>query len=235
MSAKSNIDSNTDVISSWQFEEQPRQRLLQRGAEHLAVAELLAICIGSGQAGENAVSMARRLLAQFGSVDALLAASAQQLLACRGLGEAKVAQLKAIHELAIRNSEAQLTRPEAFADVNAVSRYIQRRIGQRQREVFGCLFLNTRHQLVAWEELFLGSIDRAHVHAREVLRRAMDLNAAAVVLGHNHPSGVAEPSHADLTITKELSDLLAKVDVRVLDHIIVTRGDTVSLASRGLI
>lgn len=215
--------------------QRPRERLLRVGADHLTEPELVALCLGSGVRGEPAVNVAKRLLSQFGSLGALLAATPERLLACHGLGAAKVAVLKAVYELTVRDSEEALTAPAALTDARAVSRYIRRRIGYREREVFGCLFLDTRHRPIRWEELFLGSVNRAHVHSREVLKRGIELNAAAVVLGHNHPSGVAEPSGADLSLTRELKDLLARVDIVVLDHIIVSPADSVSLASRGLI
>jgi DNA repair protein RadC len=223
-------------ISSWPTSERPRERILRRGAQSLSVAELLAVCLGSGVAGEDAVGMARRLLTRFGGLDALLAATVEDLLQLHGLGDAKVALLKAIHELSMRNCEEEFAKPrEQFADTDTVSRYIQKRIGHSDRELFGCLYLDSRHQLLSWVVLFYGSVDRAHVHAREVLKRGFELNAAALVLAHNHPSGVAEPSHADLLLTRELTELLQKVDIRVIDHIIVGRGCSVSLAHRGFI
>jgi len=219
----------------WCDAERPRERLLQAGAQHLSVAELVALCLGSGVRGEDAHAVAQRLLNQFGGIDALLAASPERLLACYGLGLAKVALLKAIHELTVRHSFASLELPGALTDAHAVGRYIRRRIGHLEREVFGCLFLDTRHRPLRWEELFFGSVNRAHVHSREVLKRGIELNAAALVLGHNHPSGIAEPSAADLNLTRELKDLLARVDIIVLDHIIVSPLGWVSLASRGLL
>lgn len=223
-------------ISNWPESEQPRERILLRGAQNLSVAELLAVCLGAGVAGEDAVVMARRLLKEFAGLHALQAAPVADLMRTHGLGRAKVAQLKAIHELGMRTGEEVLAKPgDGFLDADTVSRYIQQRIGQSERELFGCLYLDSRHQLLAWEVLFHGSIDRAHVHAREVLKRGIELNAAALVLAHNHPSGVAEPSQADLRLTQELTQLLKKVDIRVIDHIIVARGSSVSLATRGLL
>jgi len=221
--------------NGWQNDERPRERLLRAGAQHLSLAELIAVCLGTGAVGEDAFALARRLLDEFGGLNALLAAAPERLLACYGLGAAKVAVLKSVHELTVRHAYEQLSKPPALTDVNAVSRYIRRRIGHREREVFGCLFLDTRHRPLCWEELFLGSVNRAHVHCREVLKRGIELNAAALILGHNHPSGIAEPSSADLSLTRELTDLLARVDIVVLDHIIVAPGDAVSLAARGLL
>lgn len=214
--------------------ERPRERLLLSSAEPLSNAELLALCLGSGPAGENAVSLAKRLLAEFGGLEGLLSASPDALLACHGMGNAKVAIIKAVQELMRRSDESALHLPDALTDAVTVGRYVRRRISHLQREVFGCLFLDTRHRPISWEILFKGTLNRAHVHGREVLKRAIELNAAAVVLGHNHPSGVAEPSAADLALTRELRDLLARIDVAVLDHIVVAPGVSVSMASRGL-
>jgi len=185
-------------ISNWPISEQPRERILRYGGQHLSVAELLAICLGSGVPGEDAVGMARRLLKQFGGLEALLATAATDLLCTHGLGHAKVAQLKAIEELAMRKGEEELAKPrDAFADCQIVTRYIQNRIGHSERELFGCLYLDSRHQLLGWEVLFYGSVDRAHVHAREVLKRGIELNAAALVLAHNHRCLVRRDSGAN--------------------------------------
>lgn len=215
--------------------ERPRERLLRNGAQSLAAAELVAICLGAGVSGEDGLQLAQRLITQFGSPLALLAASHEKLLACRGLGVARVAQLKAVYELACRHDEYLVAQADPLQDVHAVSRYIRRRIGHRERETFACLFLDTRHRPICWEELFLGSVNRAHVHPREVLKRGIELNAAALVLAHNHPSGNAEPSQADLNLTRELKDLLFRVDIEVIDHVIVSPTTSVSLAARGLL
>ena len=214
---------------------QPRERVLRQGAAAVSSIELLAVVIGTGSPGEDVNQLAQRLLQQFHSVDGLLSAPKEVLLQVRGLGIAKVARLKALHELNMRQSEEKMDAGVSFSDVNLVARYIQRRIGYRSREVFGCLYLDTRHRLLSWEELFLGSVNRAHVHAREVLRRGLELNAAAVIFGHNHPSGVAEPSRADIALTQELTDLLRRVDIACLDHIVVAKQGSVSMLARGLI
>ncbi len=222
-------------LTDWCVSERPRERLLARGAGGLSDAELIAVCLGSGAEGENAVALARRLLAEYGSLGALLHASPQRLLRSRGLGVARVARLKAVVELQTRQAETVLATRSSFTDVSSAVRFVQQKIGYREREVFGCLYLDSRHRLLRWEELFLGSINRAHVHAREVLRKGMELNAAAVVLAHNHPSGVAEPSQADINLTSELKALLARIDIRLLDHLIVAGPAWVSLAARGLL
>jgi DNA repair protein RadC len=196
--------------------------------------ELIAVCLGTISHADDAVGTARRMLEAFDGLEGLLAASPRELMLIRGLGRARAARLKAIRELSTRQSEERLKRPSRpFCNVAEAGRYVQRRIGHSPREVFGGLYLDSRHRLLAWETLALGSVDKAHVHAREVLRRGIELNAAAVILAHNHPSGVAEPSQSDLILTRNLSELLEKVDIRVLDHIIVSRHERVSLASRG--
>lgn len=226
---------NANGIAAWTREDRPRERLLRLGAQNLSSSELLAICFGSGRGGEDALAMSRRLLIEFGGLDGLLGASTERLLSCVGLGSARVALLKALQELRIHHSETTLQRATACNDVTSVSRFLQRRMGHHEREVFACLFLDSRHCLIRFEELFFGSVNRAHVHSREVLKRGIELNAAAVILAHNHPSGVAEPSSADLHLTRELIDLLARVDIIVLDHVIIARSGSVSMANRGII
>ena len=233
--AKGTLETATTPARVRRDPERPRERLFQHGAQALTGAELLALCFGSGRRGEDAVELAARLLGEFDGLDGLLAAPLEKLLAARGLGPARAALLKSVHELRTRHAEVPLKRQQGFSDAATVGRYVQKRIGHREREVFGCLFLDSRHCLLRWEELFFGSVNRAHVHSREVLKRAIELNAAAVILAHNHPSGSAEPSSADIRLTAELKDLLHRVDVAVLDHIVVARQATVSLASRGLL
>ena len=225
----------SESIASWQLQEQPRYRLIHEGAEALATAELLAVCLGSGVAGEDAVAMARRLLKQFGGIGGLLSAPMPKLLQCYGVGSAKASVIKAIQELSLRDVEHELARADQFADSASVSRFLRRRIGHESRETFACLFLNARNQLISFEVLFRGSVDRAYVHAREVLRRGIEINAVAVVLAHNHPSGSPEPSQADIHLTRRLVELLEQVDIRVLDHIVVAAGACVSFAQRGLL
>ena len=226
---------HSEPIAAWQIQEQPRYRLMSDGADALSTAELLAICLGSGVVGEDAVAMARRLLKHFGGIGALLSAPLSQLVACHGVGPAKASIIKAIQELSLRDVEHELAHSEQFSDPTAVSRFLRRRIGHEPRETFACLFLNARNQLISFEVLFRGSVDRAHVHGREVLRRAIEVNAVAVVLAHNHPSGSPELSHADILLTTRLIELLRQIDIRVLDHIVVGSGSCVSFASRGLL
>lgn len=238
--------TSSSSLQSWNRSERPRERLLAKGSSHLSAAELVAVCLGSGRQGEDAVSFARVLLSQFGCLDGLLQAPVHELLEIKGLGNARVALLKAVHELTLRQCEEGMSEnplmqargdgsEEQMTDVGYVSRYLQRRLGHAQSEVFACLYLDTRHRLLAYETPFHGSINRAYVFPRALLRRSLELNAAAVILAHNHPSGVAEPSQADISLTKELCELFAKLDVRVLDHFVIAAQQTVSFASRGLI
>ncbi len=237
------IETTSVGVRAWQREERPRERLLRKGADHLSAAELLAICLGSGPRGQDVVSFARLLLTRFGSLDAVLYAPVHDLLKVKGLGSARVALLKAVAELAVRQcEEGILPKPESgglndvtITDAIAVSRYLQRKLGHAQVETFACIYLDTRHRLLAYEAPFIGSINRAYVFPRTLLRRGLELNAAAVILSHNHPSGVAEPSHADIALTRDLYQLFAKIDIKVLDHIVVAAQQTVSMAQRGLL
>ena len=179
--------------------------------------------------------MSRRLLHEFGGIEELLAAPLERLLDARGVGLAKASQIKAIQELGTRLTEAELVKAQRFEDPTAVSQYLRKRLGHLPHEAFACLFLNAKHQQLSFEILFHGSIDRTHVHAREILRRGLEVNAAAVIVCHNHPSGNAEPSQADIALTRSLADLLAQVEIRLLDHMVVSARSWVSLQMRGLI
>jgi DNA repair protein RadC len=222
-------------ISDWPEDERPREKLLERGAGALTDAELLAIFLRTGVAGKSAVDLARELLTEFRGLKGLLSADEQSFCSAKGLGRAKFAQLQAVVEMSRRylleetKNRDLLTSPEAARD------YLKSRLGGYPHEVFACLFLDNRHRLIEYEELFRGTIDGASVHPREVVRRALRANTAAVIFAHNHPSGVAEPSQSDLRITQRLKDALALVEVRVLDHVIIGEGAGTSLAERGLI
>lgn len=215
--------------------ERPRERLLGSGPEALSDAELLAVCLGTGDGRRDALALARDLLDGFGGLRPLLHAPAARLTRQRGLGPARVAMLKAVLALGERQVEAGIAHRPLLGDTLAVRAYLQHKLGGLEREVFGCLFLDARHRLLGFEALFYGSVDRASVHPREVLKRALEHNAAALVLAHNHPSGHPEPSPSDLRLTEELVALLRQIDVRVLDHVVVGHGATVSMAERGLL
>ena len=221
------------AIKDWPADERPREKLLTKGAAALSDAELLAIFLRTGVAGKSAVEMARDLLTDFDGLRALLEADKSSFCARHGLGEAKYTQLQAVLEMSHRHLEATLTRGDAFKDAVNTRRYVQQRLRHYEHEVFGCLFLDSKHRLIVFEALFTGTIDAASVYPREVVKRALANNAAAVILAHNHPSGVATASRADIAITAKLKAALDLVDIRVLDHIIVGNGETVSLAETG--
>jgi DNA repair protein RadC len=222
-------------IKDWPAEERPREKLLQRGPAALTDAELLAIFLRTGVRGRSAVDLARALLAEFGGLRPLLAAERARFCHAPGLGDAKYAQLQAVLEMARRHLSEQLRRGGALRSPDDTRRYLQARLADYPYEVFAALFLDNRHRVIACEELFRGTIDGASVHPREVVRRALTHNAAALILAHNHPSGVSEPSRADRQITLRLRDALALVDVRVLDHLVVGAAECTSLAERGLL
>jgi DNA repair protein RadC len=223
------------AITDWPEGERPREKLLQRGASALSDAELLAIFLRTGTRGQTAVDLARALLSRFGGLKPLLGADHKHFCAAPGLGDATYAQLQAILEMNRRYLGESLQRGEAITSPDAANRYLQAQIAHHPMEVFASLFLDTRHRVICFEKLFSGTIDGASVHPREVVRKAMQHNAAAVIFAHNHPSGVAEPSQADVQITEKLRLALDLVDVRVLDHIVVTGEECISMANRGLI
>lgn len=220
-------------IREWPEGERPRERMIELGAGALSDAELLAIFLRTGSHGLSAVDLARELLTHFGGLAPLLESSREQFCSYRGLGEAKYTQLQAARELANRHMQECLRRDEVFTNPGAVASYLQLRMQGLRQEVFSVLFMDSQHRLINYEELFRGTIDGAAVYPREVVRRALELNAAALILAHNHPSGIAEPSEADVQITDRLKRALELIDVRVLDHIIVGSGEVVSLAERG--
>ena len=222
-------------ISDWPAAERPREKLLARGAGALSDAELLAIFLRVGVRGASAVDLARQLLSEYESLGALLAADQQTFCATRGLGVAKFAQLQAVMEMARRHATETLAEVDVLSAPEATRRYLTLKLAHVPHEVFACVFLNTRNHVIAFEELFRGTIDGAAVYPREVVKAALRHNAAAVILAHNHPSGVAEPSTADKQLTTRLCDALSLVDVRVLDHIVVGDGESVSFANRGLL
>ncbi len=221
-------------IKNWPIDERPREKLLLRGAQALSDAELLAIFLRTGTRGKTAVDLARELLHEFGSLRALFEADEAHFCKANGLGQAKYVQLQAVLEMASRYLKERLARGAALSDPDSVRFYLSSRLRHKPAEVFACLFLDNRHQVIQYEELFQGTIDSATVHPREVVRNALKHNAAAVIFAHNHPSGIAEPSQADERITQRLKEALALIDVRVLDHFVVGE-QVVSFAERGLL
>lgn len=222
-------------IKDWPDDERPREKLLQRGASALSDAELLAIFLRVGVPGRSAVDLARDMLKQHGGLRQLLELSQAGFCATPGLGPAKFVQLQAVLELARRHLEDTLQRGDALQGAADTRRYLMARMRHHPHEVFACLFLDNKHRVIIYEELFYGTIDSSAVHPRQVVKRALHHNAAAVIAAHNHPSGVAEPSRADEAITLRLRDALSTVDIRLLDHVVVGDGQTVSLAERGML
>jgi DNA repair protein RadC len=222
-------------IRDWPDDERPREKLLHRGAGALSDAELLAIFLRTGVPGCSAVDLARGLLQEHGGLRQLLETDQRSLCKTPGLGPAKYAQLQAILELGRRYLEENLRRGDALKGVADTRQYLATKLRHQPHEVFACLFLDSRNRVIRFEELFYGTIDGASVHPRQVVKRALHHNAAALIVAHNHPSGIAEPSQADEQITLRLKEALSLVDIRVLDHIIIGDGQMVSLAERGLL
>lgn len=223
------------AITDWPAQERPREKLLQQGPAALSDAELLAIFLRTGVSGKSAVDLARDLLTRFGGLRPLLEADQSNFCQAHGLGSAKYAQLQAVLEMARRHLQATLQRGDALESPQAVRQYLAAKLRHHTREVFACLFLDNKHRVIEFEPLFFGTINAASVYPREVVRRALDHNAAALILSHNHPSGVAEPSPADQQITQQLVRALEMIDVRVLDHMVIGDGEIVSFAERGLL
>lgn len=221
------------AIRDWPADERPREKLLARGAASLSDAELLAIFLRTGTAGKSAIDLARELVAEFGSLRALLQADLDRFTASKGLGPAKYAQLQAVLELSRRHLAEELQRGEALCDPLAAERFLRARLRDLEHEVFAALFLDAQHRVLAFEVLASGTLDGAAVYPREVVKAALRHRAAALILAHNHPSGVPEPSAADRALTERLRQALATVDVRVLDHLVIGEGRPASFAARG--
>ena len=213
----------------------PREKLLARGPAALADAELLALLLRTGLPGQGVLALADALLAGCGGFAGLLHAGVDDFRSIKGLGPAKRAELAAVAEIARRALQQGLQRGPVFDAPAKVKDYVALQLGGLQREVFGVLFLDAQHRLIEWRELFQGTLTQTSVYPREVLRSAMSLNAGAVILAHNHPSGLAEPSRADEFLTQSLKSALQMIDVRVLDHLVVGAGQVISFAERGLL
>ncbi|MBF6648364.1 DNA repair protein RadC [Methylobacter sp. BlB1] len=223
------------AIKDWPAEERPREKLLQRGSEALTDAELLAIFLRTGTPGKSAVDLARELLTDFGSLQALLDADLSRFCQGNGLGSAKYAQLQAVLEMARRHFKEILQRGNALTSPDITRAYLSAHLRGYSYEVFACLFLDNQHRVIKLDELFRGTIDSASVYPREVAKQALHHNAAAVIFAHNHPSGISEPSQADRQITEKLKQALALFDIRVLDHFIIGDGQPYSFAEHGLL
>ncbi|MEP7302281.1 MAG: DNA repair protein RadC [Caldimonas sp.] len=213
----------------------PREKLLARGPGALADAELIALLLRTGLPGTSVLQLAQNLLDAFGGLTGLLRAGPDELKRVKGIGPAKRAELAAVIELARRSVAGELAVRPVFDSPGKVKEYLSLQLGAREHEVFAVLFLDAQSRLVRLEELFRGTLTQTSVYPREIVKRALELGAAAVILAHNHPSGAAEPSRADEFLTQTLKSALALVDVRVLDHLVVGNGVVVSFAERGLL
>ena len=222
-------------ISSWPVAERPREKLRMKGASALSDAELLAIFLRTGTIGRTAVDIARELLLEFNGLRSLINSDEKQFCSKKGLGPAKYIQIQAAIELGRRYLESGLQKSDVLTDTQATRNLLQSKLSAYPHEVFACLFLDNRHRIILFEELFRGTIDGASVYPREVVKRALHHNAAALIFAHNHPSGIAEPSDADRHITSKLKQALEMVDIRVLDHIVVGDREVVSFSERGLL
>lgn len=223
------------TILDWPTKERPREKMQLRGAQALSDAELLAILLRTGVKGKSAVDLARALLHEFGSLRQLLDADLSQFCQIKGLGEAKYVLLQATLELSRRYLAEKLNRGDALSGPEDTQQFLMAKMRHYRQEVFACLYLDNRHRVISYDEMFYGTVDMAAVHPREIVQRALKYNASAIILAHNHPSGVAEPSHSDRDLTTRLQKALALIDVRVLDHFVIGDGEVVSFAERGYI
>lgn len=223
------------TITDWPTSERPRERLHARGATALSDAELLALLLGAGSGGVNAVEVARNLIAELGSLSAVLSAPCTRIATVRGVGLAKAAKLATVLELARRVLAEEAAQCDALTSPQAVRDYLRLALASRPYEVFVGIYLDSQNRVLAVEELFRGTLAQTSVYPREVVKAALARNAAAMIFAHNHPSGVAEPSRADELLTQALRQALSLVDIRTLDHFVVAGSRLVSFAERGLI
>lgn len=222
-------------ITDWPDAERPRERLLQHGPAALSDAELLAIFLRTGVPGKTAVDLARDLLTGFGSLRALLRASREDFCRHPGLGNAKYAQLQAVLAMARRHLNEELRSGEALTSPELTRDFLASQLRDQPQEIFAALFLDNQHRVIRYEELFRGTLDGASVYPREVVKRALALNAGALIFAHNHPSGSNQPSAADRQLTERLKQALGLIDIRVLDHFIIGEGPAYSFAEHGLL
>jgi len=223
------------AITDWPEQERPREKLLRVGAVALSDAELLAIFLRVGVAGKTAVDLARDLLQHFRSLNGIFSASMADMQQVHGMGDSKYCQLQAVLEMSKRALGETLRLEDSFNSPTQVKAYLKLQLSHLPKEVFGILFLDAQNRLIAYEKLFEGSLMQTSVYPREVVKRALALNAAAVILSHNHPGGAASPSRADEQLTQTLKESLSLIDVKVLDHIIVAGQDTFSFSERRLL
>jgi DNA repair protein RadC len=222
-------------IINWPKTERPREKLLAQGAAALSDAELLAVLLRTGTRGKTALDISRELISKFGGLRQIIAATFEQFSKTLGLGFTKYVQIQAAKELAVRCLRENIEHGNALENPHDVQCYLSSKLRSYPYEVFSCLFLDNRHRFISFKELFFGSISEARVYPRELIRQVYQTNAAAVILAHNHPSGIAEPSEADKRLTQEIKTILSGIDVRLLDHIIIGEGQMTSFASQGLL
>ncbi|WP_086934211.1 RadC family protein [Agarilytica rhodophyticola] len=221
------------TIKNWPEEDRPREKLLSKGAQTLSDTELLAIFLRTGCAGKSAVDIARELIAKFGSLRPLLEANLNEFSSTPGLGPAKYAQLQAVLEIARRHLAESLNRDVTLNSSANVKRYLIAKLRHRRQEIFAALFLDTKHRLIAFEELFSGTINTAAVYPREIIIHALNHNAASVIFAHNHPSGSTLPSQSDFELTEQLMKVLKAIDINTLDHMVIGEGHVYSFAEHG--
>ncbi len=223
------------AITDWPAAERPREKLIELGAEALSDAELLVIFLRVGVVGKSAVDLARDLLNKFGSLNGIFAATENELSQVHGIGSSKYVQLQAIFEMSRRALSEQLQQRDVLASPQAVRDYLVLKLGSYTKEVFLVLFLDTQNRLLATEEMFSGSLTETSVYPREIVKRVLHHNAAAVIFAHNHPTGNVKQSQADELLTRQLQQALALIDVKVLDHFVVAGNQTLSFSEKGLI
>ena len=223
------------AITDWPADERPREKLLKQGASSLSDAELLAIFLRTGVKGKTAVDLARILLTEFGSLRNILRADLRTFCSGQGLGAAKYVQLQAVLEMSRRHLQEKMQKGDILGNPQDTRRFLHACLANYEHEVFAAVFLDNKYQIIAFKELFTGTLDGASVYPREVVKKTLDLNAAAIIFAHNHPSGVSKPSEADRSITKRLKNALALIDVRVLDHFIIGDDGGYSFAEHGLL
>ena len=223
------------AINNWPIDERPQEKLLARGAAALSDAELLALFIRSGTKTRSAVDIGRDLLVEYGSLRQILTTEEKQLCKTPGLGQVKYVALQAALEIGRRYLNQSLRKQGPLSSPEQASDFLTHQLRDRQQEVFAVIYLNSRHHVIDYQELFIGTLNGANVHPREVVKSVLKANASAVILAHNHPSGVAEPSIADTNVTQKLRKSLALIDVKLLDHLVIGDGEYVSMSDRGLI
>ena len=222
------------TIKEWPVNERPQEKLLSRGARVLSDAELLALFIRSGTRGNSALDIGRNLIGEFGGLREILIADRDKICQFNGCGPARYALLQAALEIGRRFLDQSLRKQGPLSSPSRAADFLTHQLRDQKREIFAIIYLDTRHQVIDYEELFAGTLNGATVHPREVVRSVLEKNASAVILAHNHPSGIAEPSQSDAILTKRLQESLQLIDVRLLDHLVIGDGEYVSMSDRGL-